>query len=122
MTHCSWKPRQFAIQPERGDTSTNALSPSEARLAGTISETGELQVHGLTSTLHSRTETENHGFGSPEIPTNNVDKEIAKAQLFSNAAIQRQKEANLSPNCGFNLNINFNDLPLEFAFHLLNIH
>ncbi|CZR57489.1 uncharacterized protein PAC_07378 [Phialocephala subalpina] len=99
---------------------TQALSPSEARLAGTISETGELQVHGITSTLHQSTETDIHQERYDSADTNNVAKEIAKAQLISNAAIQRQCETTLIRQPG--LNIDFDGRPPDLAFHLLDLH
>ncbi|KUJ14704.1 uncharacterized protein LY89DRAFT_671128 [Mollisia scopiformis] len=98
----------------------HALSPSEARLAGTITETGELQVHGITSTLH-RPETDIDP--SSEIYGNStLDDEVAKAQLISYAAIQRQKELAMKPTRALSMNIDFDGLPPDLAFYLLSIH
>ena len=98
-------------------------SPSEVNIAGAITEDGQVQVHGVTSTLHqppvvtARAE-ERSDFEDEK----NFRGELATDQLISYALIQRQRESSILSGPRIETKLELDGVTPELAFHLLDLH
>jgi len=109
--------------PYNGDESSNGPSHDETRIAGAISEGANIRVHGMTSVLHqsmTRPSSPKHTSQGEQ----RINIQVIKDQLFSNAALQHQRELAISSGLGRGLGvqIDFDGVQPEMAIHLLDLH
>jgi hypothetical protein len=98
-------------------------SHSEARIAGAVSDGTNIRVHGMTSILHqtmTRPSSPKHTSQGEQ----RINIQVVKDQLFSNAALQRQRELAISGGLGrgLGIQIDFDGVDPEMAIHLLDLH
>ncbi|KAK2806913.1 hypothetical protein FQN51_005713 [Onygenales sp. PD_10] len=99
-------------------------SCDETRIAGAVADGGNVHVHGLTSVLHQPLAGNSLSEKSVSPEDHKVHIQRVKDQLFSNAALQRQREINLYgyPERSIGTPIDLDGVDPEMAKHLLDLH
>ncbi|KAH8702274.1 fungal-specific transcription factor domain-containing protein [Talaromyces proteolyticus] len=118
-------------QPRRGSNGTprsseqgrQSTSPQNIYITGTVTNDGQVQAYGVTSTLHEPPAL------LPETNTPAEDEEdkiirhqLIRDQLISNAVIQRQRETAIFLGPQMQATIELDGVAPDVALHLFNLH
>lgn len=105
---------------EASDPESSILSPCEARVAGLIRLNGCNSVHGLSSILNPQLPRQKPASTSRRPSDREAANAATQARLFSNAALQRQRESSIFREPSNTLDLD--GVSPEMAKHLFDLH
>lgn len=99
-------------------------SPSEAQIAGAVSQDGDIEVHGVASMFHRHRQsiTEANASQVASSAERERQNQASRARLVANAAVQKQREAIFLRSPHMAANIDFDGIDPELAVHLIDVH